>query len=1697
MIKATIKSSKGNLLTGNEITILSVILRENGNIIPLDEYGIRWFKVKNGRYLDESDSKTIQVSAADIDSVAKYECRVCRLDALTDKSGNRLTDAQDNQLVAYTTLYSSSQELFKSNETPENFPVNPDDYTIILATRSLKLLGQIVNIDYDSVTAKCNLNSADQLNFTIYKELDDTIEPLWDKIIDLKLVYVIELGEFFEINVQVDDTSDKITKTISANSLAESELSQIKLNDIEINTENDIARDDYVVTKFYDPVNPKGSFLHRILEKAPNYTIGHVDETLYTLQRSFSVDDTSIYDFLTGDCAEQFNCLFQFDSKTRTINVYDLYANCLNPQCGNRGEFSDVCPVCGGTALSYFGEDTTIYVDKDNLTDSITFTTDVDSVKNCFKIVGGDDNVTAAIRSVIPSGSDYIYYLSDEQKEDMSDELQKKYAQYVKACEDAEDNYMTINENIYEALDKILYYTSGMMPDIKNEESTAKDEAAKLTSANLSPVGLSSVTASTSVSTVNAALKNYAKVYVKSGYFKIEIDTSTEGANSFEYVGTDDDGYNYGTWYGRFIITNYSDEEDVAKSDFLTLKVYDDYGTFLDQKIKKNIVKDDDQDGNVYNVLAIKDLNKFKEALTLYGLNRLTSFHDAVQGVIDILVEDDQASEGADWYNDIYLPYYNKLQACETEMDARQRTIDEWQTKHDNYVKQRTAIQNSLDMKTYFGEDLYNEFNLYRREDIYSNDNFISDGLDNAELLEKAKELVEDAKTELFKSGERQHTISSTLNNLLVMPEFAPLVDHFQLGNWIRVNVDGNIYRLRLISYEINFGSLQTINVEFSDITKTSVGYTDISSIKKQTQSLAGSYSYISKQAKQGEEANNSIGKMLKDGLDASVMSIKSADTEDVIIGKNGIRLRAWDDIYNAYSPKQAALIHNKLVYTDDNWKTARSALGEINYTIGGQKYNTYGLISDAVISGLILAGQIYSANYSDEKGKEAGTHIDLETGSFSLAGERIKYTAGGNRLTLKDVLVEYTTEEGKDERTDLDKIITGQQTTAIIVDQIKSNYISTDNFYAKFAEIDLAEIKELYADSAFIKSLNAEYATIEYLEANYIDATTINTDYLKTANLVANIAKINLADIETLQIRNGFIDSLQTITQTTIASTVDTEMVKDLIAGHITVNELFTSNFTIGSDDNGTTVMNGSTMQFKDANGKVYIQLGTDAEGGHSFIVNDSNGTALINGSGITPNAVADSLIVDRMVKKKDTSYNGISGDKLNIDSVVTAINGASTSIKSSQIYFDEDNQSLNTKLVNMQNQFSKDLTDRIAENETYQARIDTSNGKVLGTANSTTLTCILQKGKEVIDASGTMFRYVWRRKSDVSGKYDTSYIKVGKSVTVSYNDIPEDYIYICDVEDVYGVTDKSGNLLTDASGNELTAYYPIIRADITIAKNIEEILTTKYYTKEETPNAVTTILGQTDISKYDGQTNSIIDVINTTKDTVGSHAESISKMNTSLTEMSTWQSNFEQSYDGFKSEVSKTYTTKTEANGAIASVTVMYYKSTSATSLTGGTWKANEIPQWTNGTYIWTKTVTTTKGGSTSESTPVCISGAKGDTGNPGINGKGIKSVVPQYYISTSSITQSGGAWSNNEPTAISGGYIWTRSLITWDDNTQTTTTPALATALNTALSKDGVNLLRNSETLIFDDNIIGNELSNASGYLLTDASGNILVA
>ena len=882
----------------------------------------------------------------------------------------------------------------------------PETPTFILAKKSEEKIGVINNIT--QLHFSDDLSVPSEFSFYIYKELNGVLQPFWEEIRNFRSVYVPEWDKYYQITVEENESEGTIIKTVSGTALCEAELSQCMIYETYINTEEDIARDDYKPTILYNESDPKASLLNRVIsDKAPHYRIIHVDDSIKEIQRTFEFDSVSIYDAFQ-EIAEEIHCLFIFGRKDeinntyRTISVYDLESFCN--ACEYRGEFTGKCPECGSTNINEgFGQDTTIFLSSENIADDINYSTDTDSVKNCFRLVAGDDTMTAAIINSSPSGSQYIWNITDYMKEDMSDGLVKKLESYDKDYSYYQKDYTlplkssivskyntlinkyksyglelgTITTPVkgYSELMRIYYDTvdfygflqNTLMPAVSTVEKTAKQQAALLTAANLSPVSVQNATY-ISLATANSAVLNYAKVYIDTARYKVKVkDSSLNGK----------------TWTGNFTVTSYSDEEDTADSARISVQFNDNYENFLRQNIDKTLAKENAEDLSI-TALFKKNDTDFKNELKKYSLSYLQIFYDACQSCLDILIEQgvgdkDAWSSNDDLYTKLYQPYLNKLKYISQEMVLRESEIAIVVAKYDkdgdisshgmqsSVLDIREQILKTLDFEKYLGE-YWEEFCAFRREDTWENDNYISDGLSNTEIFKKAQEFIEAAEKDLYRSSTLQHMISSNLKNLLVMEAFKPLRQYFSVGNWLRIQVGDSIYKLRLTRYELDFDSLENIDVEFSDVVQKLGSVSDIESILDRTQSMSSSFSSVKHQAEQGEESNSYVKNWVQNGLDATVTKIvNAADNQNVVYDRHGLLVRKYDDISDSYSPTQLKITNSTLAVTTDNWETAKVGVGQFIYLDPKDKtYKMgYGLIADTIVGNIILSEQVGIYNES------------------------------------------------------------------------------------------------------------------------------------------------------------------------------------------------------------------------------------------------------------------------------------------------------------------------------------------------------------------------------------------------------------------------------------------------------------------------------------------------------------------------------------------------------------------------------------------------------------------------------------------------------------------------------------------------------------------------------------------------------------
>lgn len=935
-----------------------------------------------------------------------------------------------------TSLYGGVIEL-----APDGQPITPE---LVLAFRSGTKQGTIRNISNFTITKY--LAEADEITFDVHKSVNGTECKLWDDLTDFKLVYIPHFDSnsnnpWYELEVTVDE-DDETVKHCEGVHIQEAELSQLSLNGIEINTEDDIARDDYVVTIVYNKDNPDGSLLNRILkDKAPHYEIWHVDPSIAKLQRTFSWNNSTIKDAL-DDIATEVDGLFRYgeyndsDGKIhRTISLYDLEDVCVD--CGERGSFIDgKCTNCGSSNIRRgYGHDSGIFINSENFAKSITYSSNKDKVKNCFRLEAGDDLMTATVRNINPNGGQYIWYIGDDVRSMMSPALREKlksydaeYAEYntSKIIDIPESTindynalidkyktydktltevsypikgYSTLTDFYYQALNLYSLLKTSLIPASEHgNPTTASEEIKKLTQSTLSPLGLRNADIASST-TVNLAVANYAKVYVDTSLYKVSAQTKSYANN---------------VWVGTLTLERYSDKEDTATTSELTINVTSATADFLKCQIEKTMKKKETDASSIVALFKMSD-SEFKERLGYYSADNLELLANICRGCLDVMIEqgvaDKSVSAYADLYNTLYLPYYNKSRFIEDELRERESellklrgTIDSPEGVLDKIEEQRSAIAGSLDLKEYLGYTLWAEFCSFRRDDEYKNNNFISDGLSDSELIKQAKEFLKSAQKEIIKSATLQHTISCNLNDILLVSEndikqsivpivtaggayivthdgsklvtriiredtiMSPLLDKFDIGNWLHIEVDDKVYKLRMISYQIDYDNLSKLDVKFSDVTYA-VGYmSDTKSILSKMSSMATSYSTTMRQADKGEKANQQLSDMVQNGLALTDKKIvNSARNQNMVVDETGLLMREKNEYGDDYNDEQTKIINYGLYYTKDNWKTVETGLGKFIYydPEDGNYKQDYGLIANKIVGNIILGNEVGIYNSS------------------------------------------------------------------------------------------------------------------------------------------------------------------------------------------------------------------------------------------------------------------------------------------------------------------------------------------------------------------------------------------------------------------------------------------------------------------------------------------------------------------------------------------------------------------------------------------------------------------------------------------------------------------------------------------------------------------------------------------------------------
>ena len=400
-----------------------------------------------------------------------------------------------------------------------------------------------------------------------------------------------------------------------------------------------------------------------------------------------------------------------------------------------------------------------------------------------------------------------------------------------------------------------------------------------------------------------------------------------------------------------------------------------------------------------------------------YGLNPLKEQLASYEQKQSVMIKAGQGAPTHKDYNSLYLPCYNVIQAIKSQISIVESQISNLKDQQNNIGKQMDFIISSISIENNFSKDQYEELSKFIREDQLSSSNFVvTDTMTDSERMDMLHEMLKFGQEELSRMSQPTLQFSCDMANIFAIPEFNNISDKFEIGNYIHISLrDDYLIKAKMLTIEMNYYDESDFSVTFGNIVKLKQSklFQDVTNALNLANQAATSVSFNSSSWNKSNKDTSTINKMLADGLLTAGKNLHTSKS-DVLIDDRGILISNTPE--STYPNDRIFIGDSKILFSDDNLKTIKTALGRVQYTKKGVAYNDFGLLAQFVIAGYIagsviegdeiIGGSITGADFNNGNGT---FHVDrnghLVANSATIKGE-IKadtgYIGGPNGFTIK-----------------------------------------------------------------------------------------------------------------------------------------------------------------------------------------------------------------------------------------------------------------------------------------------------------------------------------------------------------------------------------------------------------------------------------------------------------------------------------------------------------------------------------------------------------------------------------------------------------------------------------------------------------------------------------------------------------------------
>ena len=692
---------------------------------------------------------------------------------------------------------------------------------------------ELNGIDLQSVSYTKQLNNFDTIQFNVHRYMNGEESNGYDMLDEAMYIFVDGIGYFRISYPTVSNDGFDEYKSVSAQS-CECELALKVLKNFKINT-GEVDSYEYLATNnvketdegvkiakksivLYDQEHPELSLLHLTLSKVSGWKIGIVDETVaittieettvnedgsvttktktYASKRTFDIDSKSVYAFLTQDVSKKFECIFDFDIMTRTINIYDVKT---------------------------YGKDSNVFISYRNLIQELNYSpAQENNIITRFDVRGADDLTIDAVNFGTSTIEDLSYYLNTNHH--ISDDLVDHYNKWLRAIEEARKKYMALNRQ-YNILMEKRDEINNRVPNDGLNNNWKQFTIEELGTIKKKYTGYMDALKDKDLGYWDATNKKWLNKGAEQDYIAYQgileiIDQTIKYRQASvtetkkEQDALDDLLEEWNTNWDLFGLAELKTKEKTYKQNIEILAKYSTEWENLskNQQLETHLSKEN------YN----NSRNKYLKYM--------------------------RYEYGCDKDGNSYLEYQEKpyKSGCANAIKERQSEYDALQKKMDEQSNGMKTVSDSVSKDLFMSEDEIVTLNKLYNETDYTNDNILTISTDTAEkIINTQYELLKDAQTELSKVCQPQLSFNLTMDNIFAIPGFKEWQGNFDIGNYVHLSFDKNDqYFLKLHISSLTFNPCIIENdfqIEFTNMISYNGGRDDFAALLDESVSTAKS----------------------------------------------------------------------------------------------------------------------------------------------------------------------------------------------------------------------------------------------------------------------------------------------------------------------------------------------------------------------------------------------------------------------------------------------------------------------------------------------------------------------------------------------------------------------------------------------------------------------------------------------------------------------------------------------------------------------------------------------------------------------------------------------------------------------------------------------------------------------------------------